>query len=168
VREHDTEHEQARPGDAHASPRLQVQVVVDPALAEDQLTPRQRARGEIGSDQRGRSPALEVRDLERRVDANPQAGAPQPVTEFDVFDAGRRVAFVEARHGVEGRRPDGAARAPEREAVRAGDLVPVPMRKVLVLREKIRGSRRRIVRADHGGDAMVLESACNSQRWRLA
>ena len=138
--------------DAHAMLRLQVQMVEAPAPLEDQTGPGDGSVPQVGAEEGGEGPSLQVRAAKLLVEEDPQTGVPKPVPELDVLDCPRVASRIEPAGGFERGAADGAAARPERRRFGISLLVHEMVEKVPELRNQPRSARRGVVRAEHRGD----------------
>src|SRR5437016_2164642 len=108
--------ETAEPGECHRNPLadLNVQIVRHFAALYDQARPRNCPMDSICTDNRPKRPPLQMRALQRLIQKDAIAGAPQAIAQLDVLNRWPgEAALVEAAHVLEGRSPDRAAPRPK-------------------------------------------------------
>lgn len=137
----------------------EVEVVGERGGAEDEAGPGEGAVEDVGAEEGGESPALEVFDLDLGIEGDAVAGAAEAMAEGDVFDGGAAVALVEAAEAGEDVAADGAAAGPEGAGVAAGALVHEVVEEVFVLADEAGGFGFVVVGADEGGEAGVVVEA---------
>src|SRR5262249_50141510 len=89
----------------------------------DQAAPRNGSAKDVGVDQRGEAPALQMRCLDVGARPNTISGPPQPKPELDVFNRGNAVRLIEATSDHEDIPPDDTTPRPERRRLAPAALV---------------------------------------------
>src|SRR5690349_14623288 len=113
--------------------QMKVQIVRQPAVADDQLGPRHTAIHDVGLQQAEEAPDLQVLDLNGGVENHLALCTSQPVTQLDIFYSGPSVRLVEAAVGKEHFAADRAASAPECTRLTTRSVMHETMHQVFVL-----------------------------------
>ena len=127
-------------------------------MLDDQARPRYRAPANLGVQQIGKVPDLEVGRQQRRLEVDAQSALPQAHSELDVLYRRMRVlGGIESADLGEGLPGDRTAPGPECVDVASRVNVVVAVDKVLVLREKIGRRRDVVIAAEDRGRAGALQ-----------
>jgi len=130
--------------------RPDVERIAAARAREHEARPGQRAAKDLGAQEIGHAPDLEVLPLQAWQQQDAQAPPAQPQAELDVLDRRLRVTLrVESARLEEGRLADRAAARPERLRLAPRLAVMEVVDEILVLRKKVRRRRRVVVRAEH-------------------
>ncbi len=127
-----------------------VQVVGGPAGLQQQARPGDAAVEDVGLDEAGERPALQVAALQAFVEAHAAAGGGEAHAQLHVLDAGAVVRLAVAAVAEEDVAAHRAAAAPEGAGLLTGVLVGVVMKQVLEAADNGRVLGRVVVGAEDG------------------
>src|SRR6185312_10560013 len=118
---------------------VHVQLARPPSVLDDQLRPRDRATVDLGVEQIGQVPDLEVGRQQRRLEVDAKPALPQAQSELDVLYRRMRIpGGIESADVCESLARYRPAPGPECVDVASGADMVVAVDKILVLREEIR------------------------------
>ena len=80
-------------------------------------------------------------DLKRFTEPDPIAGSCEAVAQFNIFDGGLEIRFIESAHREKNLPPDRATGAPKRRSLLPTMLMDIVMEQIAVLRQKVRFTR---------------------------
>ena len=94
--------------------------------------------------------------LHVRTQPHPVTSAPQPHSQFDIFNRGTSIILVETTERGEHLATDGGTACPERGCLPTTALMNVVVQQVLVAGSQATRGRLGVVRTEHGGDVRMF------------